>query len=341
VLQKSNDKAGLQKLEDAEAERKCKRLEVIKLKTAEFFDAEKSEKPAASSLADGSVSPPPAFEEYTKDESWWKELEDVVTKKMAAKQSGDGGDKEAKQKNDEEMTKLLCSVSSDFDAEKLPFEHARSVDLMQVALRKSCLLGVIREGDYDEVLPSLLATTESQQSFSKFLRVQFNAAVIEWLQVGQKKNYKILKETITDVFAFCEKSENPVIGKFIKEFFIKDILRAGVDAVKDFRASKVKKLTEFFNAEEKAVHGLNPYLLRFITGYLIKKDSSLLLETRDCLPNLINMHLLSVFYFQEDKSLVKKLLKTSLRLVQYLFAKIQGGPDKRVGALRGLLTQVV
>lgn len=111
----------------------------------------------------------------------------------------------------------------------------------------------------------------------------------------------MLKETITDVFGFCEKSQNSVIGKFIKEFFIKDILRAGVDAVKDFRASKVKKLTEFFNAEEKAVHGLNPYLLRFITGYLIKKDSSLLLETRDCLSNLINMHILSVFYFQENK----------------------------------------
>jgi len=208
VLQKANDKAGLKKLEDAEAERKSKRLEVIKQKTTEFFAAQKSEeKPAASGLADGSVAPPPAFDEYTKDEAWWKELEDVVTKKMSAKQSGDGGEKEAKQKNDEEMTKLLCSVSRDFDAEKLPFEHARSIDLMQIALRKSCLLGVIRKGDYDEVLPSLLATTETQQSFCKFLRVQFNAAVIEWLQVGQKKYYKMLKETITDVFGFYEKSK--------------------------------------------------------------------------------------------------------------------------------------
>jgi hypothetical protein len=88
-----------------------------------------------------------------------------------------------------------------------------------------------------------------------------------------------------------------VADSFISKFLLKDVLEAGVQGVRDFRANKVKKLTEYFNAEERAVNGLNPYLLRFFTSYLIKKDSSLLKETKNCLATLVNLHLCSVLYF--------------------------------------------
>lgn len=39
--------------------------------------------------------------------------------------------------------------------------------------------------------------------------------------------------------------------------------------------------------------------------------------------------------------MVKKLLKTSLRLVHYIFAKVKESSDERVGALTELLTQIV
>jgi hypothetical protein len=187
MLQKANDTGGVKKLTEAEEARKAKRLEVVKEKTVAFFTEEKTadkkstdKKPEETAL-DVSL---PVFDEYTNDEEWWKEFQAVVKSKISVKQSGEDGEKAAKQKNDEEMTKLLCNVSQAFDAEKLPFEHARAIDHMLVALRKSCLLGLIRKGDYKVVLPSLMATESTQSSFSKYLRIQFNAAVIEWLQVG-------------------------------------------------------------------------------------------------------------------------------------------------------------
>lgn len=126
------------------------------------------------------------------------------------------------------MTKLLCSVSNSFEVKQLPFEYAKSIDLILVGLRQSFLLGIIRKGDYQEVLPNLLGSISSQVSFSKFLRVQFNAAIIAWLQVGQKREYGVLKETIKDVFTYCENSTDEVTRSFISKFLTNDILQAGI-----------------------------------------------------------------------------------------------------------------
>jgi hypothetical protein len=56
--------------------------------------------------------------------------------------------------------------------------------------RKLCLFGIINEGDQEEVLPDLLKSGESRAIFSKFLTMQFNASVIQMLQIGQKKSYQ-------------------------------------------------------------------------------------------------------------------------------------------------------
>lgn len=121
----------------------------------------------------------PVFDDFKKDESWWKELQEVVKKKISVKpdmqQQSSGDDKK---KNDEQMTKLLHSVSSTFDSNQLQYEYAGTVDQILAEQRKVCLFGIINEGHLEEVLPNLLTSEEAQSNFSKFLKIQFNAAII-------------------------------------------------------------------------------------------------------------------------------------------------------------------
>jgi len=65
----------------------------------------------------------------------------------------------------------------------------------------------------------------------------------------------------------------------------------------DFKELKTKKIQDYFVYEERAVNGLNPYLLKFVTAYLIKTNSLLLTETKNAVANLFNIHLLMVFSF--------------------------------------------
>jgi hypothetical protein len=53
----------------------------------------------------------PVFDEYTNNEEWWKEFQTIVKTKISEKKSGDDKETAAKQKNDDDMTKLLCTVS--------------------------------------------------------------------------------------------------------------------------------------------------------------------------------------------------------------------------------------
>lgn len=62
---------------------------------------------------------------------------------------------------------------------------------------------------------------------------------------------------------------------------------------------------------------MNPYLLRFITSYLVKEDLPDLKDLKNCIATLINLHLAMVFTFQDSKLLIRKLLKSCLKLVSY------------------------
>ena len=108
-----------------------------------------------------------------------------------------------------------------------------------------------------------MSSEHAQSNFSKFLKMQFNSSIIQLLQVGQKKSYQKIKQKLKDIFRFCKQSSK--LEPFMKTFLLKDILRAGVKTVQDLRIVKIGKVTEYFQVEERAVTGLNPYLLRFVT----------------------------------------------------------------------------
>lgn len=100
-------------------------------------------------------------------------------------------------------------------------------------------------------------------NFSKFMKMQFNSAVIQLLQVGQQKSYQQIKQKLRDIFGFCSKSDD--FKQFTKTFLLQDVLKAGVQTVQDLRIAKIGKVADYFQVEERAVTGLNPYLLRFVT----------------------------------------------------------------------------
>lgn len=54
-------------------------------------------------------------------------------------------------------------------------------------------MSIIKCGKQEELLPSLLISYESQANFSKFLRIQFNSSVMQMIQIGQKKDFKLIK----------------------------------------------------------------------------------------------------------------------------------------------------
>lgn len=114
-------------------------------------------------------------------------------------------------------------------------------------------------------------------------------------------------------------------------------------SVKDFRAEKTKKVTDYFQIEAKAVKGLNPYLLRFMCSQLVKEDSNDLLSIKNCLPTLLDLHLCMVLYFQDHKSLVTKLLKSCLKLIafarQHLAEVIKS--EELAGIVQNKLVQLV
>jgi hypothetical protein len=153
------------------------------------------------------------------------------------------------------------------------------------------------------------------------------------LQIGQKKSYQQIKSKMKGIFAFSRKSED--LNQFMKSFLLKEVLRAGVKSVEAFRAEKTKKVTDHFQIEENAVNGLNPYLLRFVSSYLVKEDSPDLLDIKNCVATLLNLHLANVLYFQDHKPLVRKLLKSVVKLIGY--AKLHCGALAKSEELPGII----
>jgi hypothetical protein len=110
--QKSNDTEAIKKLEASEETRRQKRLEVIEEKKQLLLAADAAEK--ADEKKDGEEqNEVPVFDEFSKDESWWKELQEVAKKKVSLKPDrGAQSSTDEQKKNDEQMTKLLHAVVS-------------------------------------------------------------------------------------------------------------------------------------------------------------------------------------------------------------------------------------
>jgi hypothetical protein len=129
---KNNDLEATQKLEASEDARKKARQELIEEKRKLLLNASTqagNETQKAQNVKDIEV-----FDAYEKDETWWKELKEVVEKKFAPKPAATASvDHNAEsEKNDEQMTKLLYSIMTDFDASQLQFEYAKAVEQMLV-----------------------------------------------------------------------------------------------------------------------------------------------------------------------------------------------------------------
>lgn len=56
------------------------------------------------------------FEESSKDEDWVKQIQETIKKTISEKSHQPSAEKEDKLKKEEDMTKQLCRVISDFDA---------------------------------------------------------------------------------------------------------------------------------------------------------------------------------------------------------------------------------
>ena len=116
-----------------------------------------------------------------------------------------------------------------------------------------------------------------------------------------------------DIFQFCSKSDNGFIWEFLHK-----LLEEGIENIKSFKGNAPKKFVEYFESQERALKGVNPYLLRFVTSYFIKNVDTQLLEIKNCVPNLFNLHYCMIVYFHDDKKLTIKLLKSCLKLVAFV-----------------------
>jgi hypothetical protein len=111
-------------------------------------------------------------------------------------------------------------------------------------------------------------------------------------QIGQKAGYQELKKTISNIFNYCDKNEK--FKDYTAYFFVEEVIKSGLKSVKDFKDTSAKNIIDYFSVEERAAVMLNPYLLRYFTKYLVKKESDLFLKQKNSLANLVNMHLLMV-----------------------------------------------
>jgi len=140
---KNNDLEAIKKLEVGEDARKKARNELIEEKKKLLLNASTQAANASQKAQDEEAVE--VFDAYEKDEVWWKELKDIVEKKFVAKLPATASvdDNAESKKNDEQMTKLLYSIMTDFDASQLQFEYAKAVEQMLVEQRKDCLFAII------------------------------------------------------------------------------------------------------------------------------------------------------------------------------------------------------
>lgn len=107
TLKKNKEDGALTKLKEKEDQKKSTRAEQAKEISAALKDLIKNkdeEEQQKSSLAEVNENIE-VFEEYIKDEKWWKEIKEVIEKKISTKGSSKEQKAKADEKNDEKMNK--------------------------------------------------------------------------------------------------------------------------------------------------------------------------------------------------------------------------------------------
>jgi hypothetical protein len=117
------------------------------------------------------------------------------------------------------------------------------------------------------------------------------------------------------VLLFCNDSDKH--SGFLKRFIGNDILQKGISMIKVLKEQNPKNVEGMFNSEKAAIDNVNPYLLRSVTSFMVKNSIKILEKIPNGFSSLLNIHCFMVLYFQENKSLVTKLLRSSLKLIDY------------------------
>jgi hypothetical protein len=128
---------------------------------------------------------------------------------------------------------------------------------------------VINRSEEDTIFPQLLGDPKSQRLFISFIKLQFNAAVLKMLQVGSNAELKQVKDLLRRTFAYSLKNKKST-GNFIKNLFENGCLKPGVKCISEIRTAKSGSVLDFFQVEDNALNGCNPYLLKFVVSYLLK-----------------------------------------------------------------------
>jgi hypothetical protein len=91
---------------------------------------------------------------------------------------------------------------------------------------------------------------------------------------------------------------------------------------------------------ENAVEFVNPYLVRFVTGFMTKCDISFhKLLQENCLSVLLDLHCFLVLYFQDNKLLIPKLLRSCQKIIDY--ARKYGKELVEMGHLKDIVQSKV
>lgn len=75
---------------------------------------------------------------------------------------------------------------------------------------------------------------------------------------------------------------------------------------------------DYFNTEEHILIHLNPYLLKFMSKIYFKYLGDVVLERTSFIPNLFNIHLGMALYFQPDTTVLKRIYKSILALLDFV-----------------------
>jgi hypothetical protein len=210
----------------------------------------------------------------------------------------------------------MFSIMTGFDSSELNSEYQKVVKAGLTQVREDLFFHILNNSKLHEFLPELLASKESLTQLSKLMKIQFNKAVMQIFQSGQRSLYSQTKAYLKDIFNSCHKSEDK--QGFAKHFIVNEVIEKGIKMLEHFEANGATNVEEMFVDAKAAVAYVNPYLVRFVTGFITKSDISFLKSLEEnCLSILLDLHCFLVLYFQNNKLLIPKLLKSCQKIIEY------------------------
>lgn len=121
---------------------------------------------------------------------------------------------------------------------------------------------------------------------------------------------------MVEVFEFTSKTDS--LKNYVEDLFNKEVVKKGLNTIINLRDKKPGSLLDFYSSQENSSQNTNPYALRILAKHLAKQNSSILTSSNDTVSSLIYYLSYMILYFQEQKGLTIKLLKTMLKLIGHV-----------------------